>query len=242
MRRFARVLLITCISGSVIAPASAADAASRSSDAAVAIKSSAALPPLAERLIALLPGGADLTAQAVVAETASLQQRKLDERKAAAARVSRARHLAFIRRLATPAYGHISASFGSRGLWTTRHTGLDINARYGDRVHSVAEGRVVRSTYDRAYGNIVVVRGRGVDIWYAHLSKRYVKSGQRVRWGQTLGRVGCTGRCYGPHLHIEVRRNDRPTDPAVFLWGSHRGLAGSTPSWARIRITKLSDL
>ena len=82
----------------------------------------------------------------------------------------------------------------------------------------------------------------GEDVWYAHMSKRYVKTGQRVRWGQTLGRVGCTGRCYGPHLHIEVRRNDRPTDPAIFLWGAHRGVAGPTPSWARLRITKLSDL
>lgn len=241
-RTQAAALLILLIGGLSPAPAFADDAPTSPSDAAVAIKGRSDVPTLEERLQTLLPGGAEAVATTVTQETADLQAKKLDERAAAAARASRARKLAAIRHLATPAWGRISASFGSRGHWTTRHTGMDINARYGDRIHAVTEGRVVKSAYNRSYGYVVVVRGRGVDIWYAHMSKRYVKAGQRVKFGQTLGRVGCTGHCTGSHLHIEVRRNDLPTNPATFLWGGHRGIAGSTPSWARTRLTKLSDL
>lgn len=239
-RSRAAVLLITLICSLEALPASAADAPT--SDAAVAISMASETQPLEQRLRSLLPGGSEAVARSITAETAALQQRKLDERKAAAARASRARRLAAIRHLAAPAWGRISANFGSRGHWSTRHTGLDINARYWDRVHAVTEGRVVKSTYDRAYGNIVVVRGRGVDIWYAHLAKRYVKAGQRVKFGQMLGRVGCTGHCTGAHLHLEVRRNDRPTNPATFLWGRHRGIAGDSPLWARHGIATLADL
>lgn len=233
-------LLIALISGVPAVPAYAVG--DDASDAAVAIKGSNDLPSLSERLQSLLPGGSEQQAKALTSETAALEQRKLDERAAAAARATRARKLAAIRHLAIPATGRISASFGSRGHWTTRHTGLDINARYGDRVHAVTEGRVVKSTYDRAYGYVVVVRGRGVDIWYAHLSKRYVKAGQRVRFGQTVGRVGATGHATGAHLHLEVRKNDLPTNPATFLWGSHRGIPGDSPKWARYRISTLADL
>lgn len=233
-------LLVLLISGCSASPAFATGTST--SDAAVAIKGTSDLPTLAERLQALLPGGAESQARATTAETAALAQRKLDERAAAAARATRARKLAAIRHLAIPAWGHISASFGSRGYWTTRHTGLDINARYGDRVHAVTEGRVVKSTYDRAYGYVIVIRGRGVDIWYAHLSKRDVKTGQKVRLGQTIGRVGSTGHATGSHLHLEVRRHDLPTNPATFLWGSHRGIAGDTPAWARARVTTLAEL
>ena len=104
---------------------------------------------------------------------------------------------------------------------------------------SVVAGTVVKSVFDRFYGNLLVVRGHGVDIWYAHMSKRIPKLGQHVGRGQVIGHVGCTGRCFGPHLHLEVRKNDKPTDPATFLWGDHRGVAGKVPAWVGYGIMPL---
>lgn len=233
-------LLLVTASGSLAFPALADDA---KTDAAIAIAAKADEPTLTQRLAATLPGAAAAKAAAVTAETKSLAQKTIALRKAAALRASRAaaRHRAAIR-MAVPAYGRISASFGSRGYWTTRHTGMDINARYGDRVHAAVGGRVIKATYDSSYGRVVVIRGRGVDIWYAHMSAVYVKVGQNVKTGKTIGRVGATGHVTGAHLHIEVRKHDLPTNPATFLWGSHRGKPGDTPEWARYRIATLDSL
>ena len=238
-------LLLVTASGSFAYPA---NADSSKSDAAVAISVATGSGRLPDRLQATLPGASEKRAAQLTAETQSLAKQALALRAAAAARASRARAARAARiaraqiRMAVPAYGRISASFGSRGHWTTRHTGMDINARYGDSVHNVIAGEVIRATYDRSYGRIVVVRGHGVDIWYAHLSTDYVKVGQKVATGQKLGRVGCTGHCTGAHLHIEVRKNDLPTNPATFLWGSHRGKPGDSPTWARTSIATLNSL
>ena len=193
---------------------------------------------LPEQLSTLIPGQSEVVAARVTAETvAAVKKSALLARKAAANRASRTMF-----RMTLPAYGRITAGFGSRGHWWNRHTGMDIRAHYGDRVRAIVKGVVIRSTYDRAYGRIVVVRGQGVDIWYAHMSKTYVKVGDKVYSGKTIGRVGNSGRTTGTHLHIEVRKNDFPTNPATFLWGKHRGQPGDTPQWARYRIATLADL
>ena len=161
-----------------------------------------------------------------------------DARVAAAKKASRMRP-----KVSVPAFGRISARFGETSrLWSNRHTGLDINASYGARVRAAVAGKVVKVTRDRSYGRVVVVRGGGVDIWYAHLSKASVKVGQRVKRGQVIARVGSSGNSTGSHLHLEVRKNDRPTNPAVFLWGTHRGTAGSAPKWTRYNVTSLAKL
>ncbi|MHB0929595.1 MAG: M23 family metallopeptidase [Candidatus Nanopelagicales bacterium] len=244
VRGLAIILTIAALH-STTTPAFATQIPSVNSDAAVAIPAQA-LPSLAQRLQTLLPGGAERAAQAATTATvnavSAITARRMQERAAAARRAARSRALAAIRHLATPAYGRISVGFGARGFWSNRHTGIDIAARYGSAVHSVVAGRVIASAYAGSYGNVVVVRGHGVDIWYAHLSKRSVKVGQNVGFDQTLGNVGCTGHCTGPHLHLEVRKNGLPTDPTTFLWGSHRGLAGPAPAWARNHIETLSNL
>jgi murein DD-endopeptidase MepM/ murein hydrolase activator NlpD len=246
LRTSAAVLLMVTASGLVSLPASAADDTKAKTDAAVAIPATTGLATeLTDRLQSTLPGASEAQAAQVTAETAVLAKKAISERAAAAKRASRARAARIAKaqlRMAIPAYGHISASFGSRGHWATRHTGMDINARYGDTVHNIISGTVIKTAYDRSYGRIVVVRGHGVDIWYAHLSRDYVRVGQKLKTGQRLGKVGCTGHCTGSHLHLEVRKNDLPTNPATFLWGSHRGKPGDTPSWARYRIATLSSL
>lgn len=137
----------------------------------------------------------------------------------------------------------VSAKFGEgNSRWWNKHTGLDLRAKYGTRVKAVAAGKVVKTAYDRYYGRVVVVRGNGYDIWYGHLSSIAVQKGDVLHPGNAIGRVGTSGHVTGPHLHIEVRVHDFPTNPHTFLWGPTMGHPGEVPDWARQRITHLSDL
>ena len=68
------------------------------------------------------------------------------------------------------------------------------------------------------YGNCVEVdHGHGLVTRYAHMSRIEARPGERVAPGVEIGRIGSTGRSTGPHLHFEVRINDRPVDPRPFL-------------------------
>ncbi|MFN8155866.1 MAG: M23 family metallopeptidase [Candidatus Nanopelagicales bacterium] len=126
----------------------------------------------------------------------------------------------------------ITARFGERGEhWHLRHTGLDFKAPWGTPVYAVTAGRVVKTAWHPAYGRMVILRvAPGVTVWYCHLSSVLVKPGDVVA-GQMLGRVGRTGNATGPHLHLEVRVHDRPTDPAVYLFGTRPGKPGAVPRW-----------
>jgi murein DD-endopeptidase MepM/ murein hydrolase activator NlpD len=86
------------------------------------------------------------------------------------------------------------------------------------------QGRVVSSEYREGYGNVVVLdHGQGLSTLYAHNRETLVKEGDRVIQGAPLARVGSTGRSTGPHLHFEVRKDGRQTDPVAFLEGGRRG-------------------
>lgn len=132
--------------------------------------------------------------------------------------------------------GAVSASFGDRSRhWSVRHTGIDYNANYGDRVKAVLAGKVVFAGRAGAYGNLIVIKAKsGAAVWYAHLSSIKVKVGKKVKRSQYIGRVGSTGNSTGAHLHLEIRRNDYPIDPAKFLLGKYRGKINKMkiPSWA----------
>jgi murein DD-endopeptidase MepM/ murein hydrolase activator NlpD len=113
--------------------------------------------------------------------------------------------------------GTLSSSFGyRRGIF---HSGLDVTASLGDDVLACAAGRVVcagtRKGF-RRYGQTVLVdHGRNVFTQYSHLSKILVKAGQEVKQGQVIAEIGSTGRSSSPHLHLEVRVDDRVYDPYV---------------------------
>ncbi len=158
------------------------------------------------------------------AKEAAVVVRNAKDRAARKARVERKR-LAQQRKITRPAAGDLSAGFGDRsGHWVVRHTGLDFDADYGTKVGAVMAGKVIFRGYVRGYGNLVVIRNKkGVDFWYAHLSKIKAKWHQPLRSGQTLGYVGSTGNVTGPHLHLEIRKNDYPINPATFLWGPNKG-------------------
>lgn len=158
------------------------------------------------------------------AKEAAVVVRKAKDRAARKARVERKR-LAQQRKITRPAVGDLSAGFGDKSRhWAVRHTGLDFDADYGTKVGAVMAGKVIFRGYVRGYGNLVVIRNKkGVDFWYAHLSKIKAKWHQPLRSGQTVGYVGSSGNVTGPHLHLEIRKNDYPINPATFLWGPNKG-------------------
>ncbi len=98
------------------------------------------------------------------------------------------------------------------------HAGIDFKGRRGDKVHATGTGIVKRSCYVRGFGNcIVLAHANGYDTLYAHLSKRLVKTGDRVIRGEIIGLVGNTGRSTGSHLHYEVHYHKKNLDPMKFL-------------------------
>lgn|GEM_PF-496230 len=95
-----------------------------------------------------------------------------------------------------------------------RHKGVDYGAPKGTPVWSVARGTVVFSGWQRGYGNYIRIRHRnGYETRYGHLSRRFVKKGQRVKQRQTIGLVGSTGLSTGPHLDFQILINGKHRNP-----------------------------
>lgn len=113
-----------------------------------------------------------------------------------------------------PIEGAILSSFKYRG--SRFHHGLDIDLNVGDPVKAAFDGVVRYAQYNKGgFGNCVIIRHyNGLETYYAHFSKIKVRPYERVTAGQVIGLGGCTGRCYGPHLHFEVRFYDNALDPA----------------------------
>jgi murein DD-endopeptidase MepM/ murein hydrolase activator NlpD len=116
----------------------------------------------------------------------------------------------------------LSSSFGVRsdpfGRGPAMHSGLDFRASHGDPVRTTASGKVVSTGWNGGYGKMVEIdHGNDITTRYGHLSDIEVKVGQTVRVGQTVGRIGSTGRSTGPHLHYETRIDGDAVDPQKFL-------------------------
>jgi len=98
------------------------------------------------------------------------------------------------------------------------HTGVDFGADFGTPIHAATDGVVVAAGPQGGYGNATVVdHGNSLATLYGHQSDIFVVVGQRVTRGQTIGAVGCSGFCTGPHLHFEVRVSGAPVDPLPYL-------------------------
>lgn len=121
-----------------------------------------------------------------------------------------------------PVTGFISSSFGGRmspfGRGGQFHKGLDISNRIGTPIVASAEGSVILSGPDGAYGNSVEINhGGGIVTKYAHMQRATVRQGEWVKRGQIIGYVGMSGRTTGPHLHYEVRLNGAPVNPMRYI-------------------------
>ena len=114
-------------------------------------------------------------------------------------------------------YGYRDASIGGNAF----HGGTDITGGgiYGKPVYASRAGKVITAvTSDRGYGIYVLLdHGDGYSTLYAHMSARYVSTGDTVSQGQMIGRVGSTGNSTGPHLHFEVRYYGEKKNPMNFV-------------------------
>jgi murein DD-endopeptidase MepM/ murein hydrolase activator NlpD len=122
-----------------------------------------------------------------------------------------------------PVAGNLTDGFGGRsdpfgGDTAEFHAGQDIAAEWGTPVVAAANGRVSFAGWQSGYGQVVIVdHGAGLTTRYGHLSEITVQAGDEINRGAALGRIGSTGRSTGPHLHYEVRIEDRPVNPLQYL-------------------------
>lgn len=99
------------------------------------------------------------------------------------------------------------------------HSGMDFTAPVGTDVYATGNGQVEFVGWKQGYGNTVIVNhGFGYTTLYAHLYKSLVRPGQKVKRSDVIALVGNTGKSTGPHLHYEVRYQDKPVDPRNFYF------------------------
>lgn len=123
--------------------------------------------------------------------------------------------------LAWPVRGTVTSPFCERRAWEACHPGVDIAVPSGTAILAAAAGRVAvlqSAAQSGGYGNFTCLQHTGaLSTCYAHQQRALVHVGQIVGRGQPIGVSDCTGRCYGPHLHFEVRLDNRPVCPAPYL-------------------------
>ncbi len=125
-------------------------------------------------------------------------------------------------KLQSPINGRITSAFGRRHHPVLgrelHHDGIDISQPTGTHVKPLTAGLVTFSGEKGGYGQMVEIdHGNGLSSRYAHLSQLLVRQGDRIRPEQTIGHVGETGLTTGPHLHLEIHRQNQPVDPLTVL-------------------------
>ncbi len=120
-----------------------------------------------------------------------------------------------------PIEGIISSKYGQRdeatGSVPKNHTGTDIAAQLGTKIKSSTNGEVVLCSEEGDYGKHLKIQIGEISIIYAHCNNLYVKQGDIITQGQEIAEVGSTGNSTGPHLHFEIRVQERTTDPELIL-------------------------
>jgi len=123
--------------------------------------------------------------------------------------------------LRTPVSGaHLTSGFGMRRHpllgYTKMHTGVDFGAPNGTAIHAAGDGDIDSAGRVSGYGNAITISHNDhLETLYAHMSRfaAGIHEGVHVNQGQVIGYVGSTGRSTGPHLHFEVRIDDKPVNP-----------------------------
>ena len=120
------------------------------------------------------------------------------------------------------AQARFTSAFGTRSdpFKATRamHAGIDLAGPVGTSIYATADGYVGRAGVVGGYGNFIELEhGKSIQTRYGHLSSILVRSGQRVKRGDLIGRMGSTGRSTGSHLHYEVRVDGAAVNPIPFM-------------------------
>ncbi len=114
-----------------------------------------------------------------------------------------------------PVNGPVTSGFGYR--WGRMHEGVDIGVPSGTPIRAAKAGSIELAGPTGGYGNYTCIdHGGGLSTCYAHQSS-FAKTSGSIAQGEILGYVGCTGHCFGDHLHFEVRINGSATDPMGYL-------------------------
>lgn len=120
-----------------------------------------------------------------------------------------------------PLKGIVTSEFGCRvstnNLVSSYHTGLDIAANTGTSIVAAHNGKVTLARTFSSYGKSIMVEDGDLVTVYAHCSSINIKEGQNVNKGDLIGKVGMTGNATGPHLHFEIRYEDRFVNPKDVL-------------------------
>ena len=120
-----------------------------------------------------------------------------------------------------PVNGTISSKYGLRNPTTPtvpkNHKGTDIAAVTGTKIISATDGKVVLKSTEGDYGKHLKIQIGEVELIYAHCNDLYVNEGDEVKQGQEIAEVGSTGNSTGPHLHFEIRYQNRCVDPEMIL-------------------------
>jgi len=119
-----------------------------------------------------------------------------------------------------PVNGPITSGFGGRNINGSYefHPGIDIGVPTGTPIRAAAAGGVSIAGPAGGYGNYTCIdHGGGLSTCYGHQERILVSVGQQVAQGQIIGLSDCTGYCFGPHVHFEIRINGQPTDPLGYL-------------------------
>jgi murein DD-endopeptidase MepM/ murein hydrolase activator NlpD len=115
-----------------------------------------------------------------------------------------------------PVNGPVTSPFGWR--WGRMHEGVDIAVPAGTPIRAAKAGTVILAAPTSGYGNYTCIdHGGGLSTCYAHQSSYAVGVGDSVAQGQVIGYSGCTGSCFGDHLHFEVRIDGGAVDPLGYL-------------------------
>ena len=120
-----------------------------------------------------------------------------------------------------PLNGTITSEFGQREAtingMTIDHKGIDIAAESGTNIKSAMSGTVVVAEENSEYGKFIKIENKEVMTVYAHCKKLKVKVGDKIKIGQTIATVGSTGNSTGPHLHFEIRFENRFINPRLLI-------------------------
>ncbi len=119
-----------------------------------------------------------------------------------------------------PVKGHITSRYGAReAIRSHEHRGLDVAAPTGTPIKAITQGTIEYSSSMSGYGNLIIIdHGNGVKTYYGHCSKLYKKVGEEVETGEVIAAVGSTGNSTGPHLHLEVRVDNKIMNPLNYVY------------------------
>lgn len=119
-----------------------------------------------------------------------------------------------------PVKGTVTSRYGKREateVVSANHQGIDIGANKGTAIYAAMDGTVTTASEEGEYGKHIDITNEDVLTRYAHCSKLLVKEGDKVKKGDKIAEVGSTGNSTGPHLHFEIRRDNRTINPESII-------------------------